>query len=369
VLLQVVLWVAVGLGWRLLLRKITKLLGFALFIVISYALVADDPARDRWVDVTLLGWTFQLNAGGVGVGVTMVLRVATIVLASQVVRAGDPRAISAGLSRLGLPRSAALTLDAVLVLLGGGGGGGGGGGRGGGRGRHRDEAEDGAPRMTFWEGVSRLRRGDVAPIVGRIERHIARTERHLTEHGDGIAPAKIRDLAVIAGLSLTMLGVRALKILPAIPFAPGHKLVILTPLYIVASLLTRGRFGATLTGLTMGTVAFLMGDGRYGVFEIAKHVAPGILCDLGVPLLHMAGRAPGAVVWSLFGGVVAAGRFATIFMTTLLVQAPSVAFAILVPGLVVHVTFGLVSGYVTWHIVKSLGHWRAELANTETKTP
>ena len=45
-----------------------------------------------------------------------------------------------------------------------------------------------------------------------------------------------RDAGVIVGLSLTMLGIKALKVLPSIPFAPGHKLVLLTPLYVVASL-------------------------------------------------------------------------------------------------------------------------------------
>ena len=63
--------------------------------------------------------------------------------------------------------------------------------------------------------------------------------------------------------ALTMLGVKALKILPGIPFMPGYKGVILIPLYLVAARVTRTRFGATLTGLTMGTVAFLLGDGRY----------------------------------------------------------------------------------------------------------
>ena len=46
------------------------------------------------------------------------------------------------------------------------------------------------------------------------------------------------------------------------------------------------------------TVAFLLGDGRYGIFEILKHVTPGIICDLTVPLLVRGGRQPGPVVWT-----------------------------------------------------------------------
>src|SRR5262249_35664755 len=158
-----------------------------------------------------------------------------------------------------------------------------------------------------------------------------------------------------------------LKVLPSIPFAPGHKLVILTPLYIVASLLTRSRFGATLTGLTMGTVAFLLGDGRYGIFEILKHVTPGIICDLTVPLRVRGGRQPGPVVWTFEGALIGAGRFATIFGITLAVQAPAVAYAVLLPGFTIHTTFGALSGYVSYHLVKSIGRLREKIAEDAQK--
>jgi hypothetical protein len=163
-----------------------------------------------------------------------------------------------------------------------------------------------------------------------------------------------RDIAIISGLSLTMLGIKALKLLPNIPFAPGHKLVILTPLYVVAALKTRTRFGATLTGLVMGSVAFLLGDGRYGIFEIAKHVAPGILCDLFVLFFvrRGSGRRPGALTWSLLGGLMGMGRFATIFTITLAIQPPALAWALLVPGLIIHTTFGVLSGLVSSPLIK-----------------
>ena len=156
-----------------------------------------------------------------------------------------------------------------------------------------------------------------------------------------------------------MLGIKALKILPNVPFAPGHKLVLLTPLYIVASLYSRSRFGATWTGLTMGMVAFLMGDGKYGIFEILKHVAPGLICDLVVPRLArftLGSKTRGAspLTWSFAGGLIAAGRFATIFCVTLFVQPPAVAWAFLVPGATVHITFGVLSGYMSHHLVRAV---------------
>lgn len=223
----------------------------------------------------------------------------------------------------------------------------------------------------FWASAKRIGRGDVAPIAAGIERQIARAEEHTAASTAGM-PAKgkdfVHDVSVIAGLSLTMLGIKALKVLPSVPFAPGHKLVVLTPIYIVASILTRGRFGATLTGLTMGTVAFLLGDGRYGIFEILKHIAPGLVCDLLVPFLVHGDKRPGRIVWSFVGGLIGAARFATIFGVTLTVQAPAVAYAMLIPGFAIHTTFGIVSGYVTYHLVEAIQFGRAHRATLALPT-
>jgi len=187
-------------------------------------------------------------------------------------------------------------------------------------------------------------------LEGNIDQAQLQVEEALEHEPTQGSKERARDIAVIAGVSVAMLGVKALKILPSIPFAPGHKFVILTPLYLLASRKTRMRFGATMTGLTMGTVAFLMGDGRYGIFEILKHVVPGLVADLCLPFL-LRNRAPDvpppAWVCALLGGLMGAGRFATVFCVTLAVQPPRVAFAMLIPGFVVHTGFGLLAGLVS----------------------
>lgn len=198
-----------------------------------------------------------------------------------------------------------------------------------------------------------MSRGDIGPLKSRLERQIHRAEEHAAQELGPERASLGREVGVIAGVSLTMLGIRAVKILPSIPFAPGHKLVLLTPLYVMASLLTKGRWGATFTGLSMGIVSFLLGDGRYGVFEILKHVVPGVLCDLWVPLLVASGRRPGKLAWALVCGVIAAGRYAAIVAVTLLAQPPAVALAFLVPGLSVHVGFGLAAGLVVPALIRA----------------
>jgi hypothetical protein len=112
----------------------------------------------------------------------------------------------------------------------------------------------------------------------------------------------------------------------------------------------------------MGSVAFLLGDGRYGMFEILKHVAPGAVCDLVVPPLTRgegdARRLPGAFTWSMVGGAMGAARFATIFVVTLSVQVPAVAYAMLLPGLTIHTVFGVLSGVVSFQLLKPLREFR-----------
>ena len=103
----------------------------------------------------------------------------------------------------------------------------------------------------------------------------------------------------------------------------------------------------------MGIVSFLTGDGKYGAFEILKHVVPGMLCDLFVPLLTAAGRRPGRLEWIVASALIAAGRFAAIFVVTLTAQPPALAFAILLPGLAVHVTFGVLAGWIVPAVVSA----------------
>lgn len=230
------------------------------------------------------------------------------------------------------------------------------------------------PDGGFWAKLKAISRGDVGFLASRLDHHISRAERHVdaaVSPPDAVPEpadepralsreqALAKDVATIAGIAVTMLGIKALKILPNLPFAPGHKLVLLTPLYVVAALYTRSRVGAMWTGLTMGVVAFLFGDGKYGIFEILKHVVPGLLCDLfalrlALFTLRSKSRVTSPLLWSLAGGTIAAGRFATIFTVTLFVQAPAVAWAFLVPGATVHITFGVLSGYVSHHLVRAV---------------
>ena len=67
-----------------------------------------------------------------------------------------------------------------------------------------------------------------------------------------------RDITIMSGLLLMMLGIKAVKLLPGFPFAPGVKGLILIPIYLLATRLTRGPMRATLLGCAFGLLSFLL---------------------------------------------------------------------------------------------------------------
>lgn len=350
---QVLLAIGVGIGPARLLRLVRKLLTYGGALALTFAFFPD-ASNPRWTTI-VPGITVSLS--GLAVAGLMLLRLLAVLIASEVIRQGDPGAVASGLRGFGVPASFADALGLTLGQLaasdagkGGGRGGGMGAGGGGGRGRR-------AGGRSFVDAVRPLVRGDVGPLLGEVRMRLEAARRATAEQlGDS---PYARDLAVVVGMASAMLALKILKLLPGIPFAPGHKTVLLIPLYILAGALTRMRWGATLTGTTMGTVAFLMGDGRYGVFEILKHVAPGVVVDLLLPLVHRPGRRASTLVWCLFGLVVAAGRFATVLAMTVLVAAPEQLYFLLAVPAAIHLVFGVLSGFIAKHVVAGLGELAA----------
>ncbi|MEO0811909.1 MAG: energy-coupling factor transporter transmembrane component T, partial [Myxococcota bacterium] len=238
----------VGLGvWRSaqpVLRSLRKLGVFSLLVIVSYAWVGTGAADDRTLALPI--WPGTLSLDGLLYGLAMVLRIFSVVYASGWVRVvAGPRGFALGLSSLGLPNSFAELLDGTLALVegnsnlrGGGGrgrGGGGGGGRGrggGGGGRRREREEAAEPSIE----IRRLLKGDTDIFVDLVERSIRRARQ-------SDRPA---DYSLLSGLLVLMLSIKALKIVPGLPFAPGHKGVVLIPTYLVAAALTTQRFGAIL---------------------------------------------------------------------------------------------------------------------------
>jgi hypothetical protein len=355
--LQVGLWLVVGLPVRGLVDIVRKLLVFIAFIVVSFAFFAPEPG-DQYLGVPLWRWALQINLSGVLRGLVLSSRIVTVISASQLLqRAGDRGTIVRGLRGWFVPAPIAYAIDLILAQLGGAEAGRGAGtGEGGGR-RGRERTDGSKARQGGTLAILRqVIRGDVGFLVHLIQRDIARAREQAA--GYGLKPEVVSDLAVISGLGVLSMTLRFLKVMPGLPVAPGHKGIILLPLYIVADSLTHSRWGATQFGVVVGVTSFLAGEGKFGIFDVFRHITPGLFVDLVMPLVRVVRPTPGAFAYALVGTGAAVTRMSTLLLVAYFVEAPSIFYAFLVPTLVSNTVFGFLSGFVTYHLMRSLGTLR-----------
>ncbi|MDX8411976.1 MAG: CbiQ family ECF transporter T component [Mariprofundaceae bacterium] len=342
-LLQCGLWASSGLGMRPLRPMFKRLSLFFIFITLSYAFISlGDPSRDQWMALPAMGWQLEINLTGLSLALLMCLRVFTLVLASSwVQQSGRPGELVESLTWMKVPHFLAVSVDATLELLSGEGNGGKKGtgeGKGGGK-KHRLGAR---ARVTF----AQIRRGDLSFVSDLVERGLSRAERHVAEKHPELDARMARDIAVIIGISLAIMGLKMVQVLPGLPIAPGHKNLLIIPLFLLAASLTHGRFGGLWTGLTVGVVSFMLGFGKFGLLEVAQFALPGLLADLLLPLAR--GRGWGRLLqFMIIGSVLGLARFTANFLVIVLAGAPWVAFVLYTPMLFSQLAFGAASCLVS----------------------
>ena len=103
----------------------------------------------------------------------------------------------------------------------------------------------------------------------------------------------------------------------------------------------------------MGVIAFLQGDGRFGVLEILKHVAPGLVIDLADAFVR---RLPAwALGYSILGLAGAFARTATEFAVVLLLGSRAEVYIFPAAKLVPTLLAGFLSGFVTMFVLRAFG--------------
>ena len=132
-------------------------------------------------------------------------------------------------------------------------------------------------------GFQQIRQGRMTFVTDMVERALNRAEALVNSENPGMDRAQAKDLAIIIGVAVAIMGTKLIQVLPGIPIAPGHKNVLIVPLLLLAASLTQMRFGGLWTGLTVGIVSVLSGYGQYGVLEIAHFAVPGLMADVLLP--------------------------------------------------------------------------------------
>lgn len=365
--IQVLILVACRIVAFEIARPAWRLKWLFVFLLAAYAFLPAETKSD-----TLLtwrrsdGWMFSINMTGVEHAALMCIQIVTVVLASAVVRlTGSGNDLVEGLHAFRLPPLFVHSLDQTLELLGGvrrsggGGGKGGGSGRGGrdgiGGGRAGEPKEREIPHvhhLGFFAVLKRLVRGDVGALVQAVQANVRIATEHAAREGSHHLTVRMaQDVAIVTGIALCMTSLKMLKVLPGIPFASGHKGFLLIPLYILASRLTHSRWGGTTAGLIMGVISCLQEGGRFGMLNIFKLVAPGVIIDLADPLMR---RLPQSALAYCFLGVVAAAA-STIqeFILVLLLGARAEIYIFPAVRLLPNLLAGFLSGFVTIFLLRA----------------
>ena len=294
---------------------------------------------------------FGFNLTGAATAALMCGQILIVILASAVVRmTGAETDLVDGLRQFRCPPLLVYSIDHTLAMLGGfgrGRGRGRGNGGGGGRGRNRIADASGVKGPGVFGMLRRLARGDSGVLIEATRAGINQAaERNAALMDDAMRATYglAHDVAIVSGVALMMISTKILQVLPGMPFASGHKSLILIPLYILAAQPTHSRFGATTAGTILGMLSFLNGDGRFGLLEIPRHVAPGLVIDALWPLVRLH---PRIGMFSALGVVAAACRVSTEFVLTLAIGARWEIYLFPIARISSNLAAGALSGAIT----------------------
>jgi len=330
-------------------RVLKRMSLFLFFILLAYGI--------NWSQLLQQEWQQLLNTDGLSTALVMGLRVLNLVVASLLVRllSSADEFVSA-LRWLRVPATSAMVIDGVFALLSGPGmhagmGRGNGnrrrrdpGGRRAGN-NHHDKAGNRAARQSLsWQAIRQRR---LQPMRDIIVNAMAQARNWLLQRTPGMASEKLDDLVVILGGSVAIMSLRLLQILPGLPIAPGHKNILIIPLYLFIAMITRSRFAATQCGIAIGVLSFFLGQGRFGIFELLQWILPGVAADLLAPLLRGL-RGWIAVIAMIFAGVLLGVlRFSAGFALIMLAGGHIGLFAVYLPVLAAQVTFAAIGAALT----------------------
>jgi hypothetical protein len=363
--IQIIALLICRIELREIANPIWRLKWLFLFLIAAYALLPAEELSDARVALTVPGveWQLSINLTGLDHAGLMCVQIMAVILASTLVRlTGTGRDLVDGLQSFRLPPLFVYSLDHTLELLAGGRQ----PGTGGGGGRRKRSAQGG-----FLAVLKRLLRGDIGFFVESIQGNMRDAAKQADrEAGRHFSAELAHDVAVVSGIALAMASLKLVKLLPGIPFASGHKVLFLFPLYVLAARLTHSRWGGTAAGSIMGVIAFLQGDGRFGVLEVLKHVAPGLVIDLADPFVR---RLPAwALGYSILGLLAAVARTTTEFAVVFLLGSRAEVYIFPAARLVPNLLAGFLSGFVTMFVLRAFGpssQPNAGDAETQTGAP
>ena len=315
------------------LKFLWKIKWFILIIVFFHSISGSGADFDL---IRLKKWTLSMSWVGLENGLVMACKLVAMLTITQTVRLSmKPNEFIIGLKGLGLSGVIAESTDKILEVVAEqdqarGSGKGSGKGQGGGKGRKESN------ETTTSKDVLRGR-------IGNIPKRL-RDRINYSREKFGNSPS-----AAIGAASLAVTLIRMVKIAPGLPLAPGHKNVLLVPVFIHGIKHSDVRFSGSKIGLISGILHFSMGFGKYGPLGIFQFALLGWVMDA---LLAIGPKKPGLAYLALVGGGAGLTRVSSEIILSFALGMPKEFYLLYLPYVISQTAFGAGSCFITKSILK-----------------
>jgi hypothetical protein len=330
-LLNGILWFQSRLELQPLVSAIMKIKWFIIIIFISYTLMP--PSKESVatnLDLTL----FNVNVyfEGLKVAFLMVSRIILMIMTSLWVRlSSSQECFINSLKALKVPESIAIVIDLTLNQL-----------------MVNKKSKSKKKKIKFKE----LKKNKFQLVDQLIEKNIQSSEQLLISNYPDLLKSQRQNILVILSVVVAIMSLKFLQMMPGLPIAPGHKNLLVIPLLVLASIATPMKHGGLAAGFATGIVSFLMGFGKFGLFEILHFAVPGLVSDWLSPFIKESKGKFLFLKLVVLGAVLGFSRFIANISILFLAGAPKLALAFMLPMLISQMLFGTLSSLVCLVVIK-----------------
>lgn len=290
-------------------------------------------------------WNLALSYSGMLSGLVMTMKLFSMLTITQLVRKSmSEKEFVKGMTGLGMSADTAQIIDQIMIIVaeedkakGMGKGSGGGKGTGQGKGEGNKDPQDG----DEVKAKDVLFRGKVGNIPKKLAQRISYARERFAGNPD----------AALASAALSVTLIRMVKIAPGIPWASGHKNIVLMPVFVFGITRSGKKFAGTTIGLISGILNFGMGFGKYGPIAILQFAILGFVMDL---LLMLPVRKTNLIFLALVGIIGGFVRASTDILLALMLDASELIYLVYLPTIISQVAFGAASAFISRAILKQI---------------
>jgi hypothetical protein len=311
------------------LKFVLKIKWFLLiiFVVHSFSGVADFEI------LKISRWNFSLGVSYAGIekGLIMSSKLLSMLLITQIVRFSMLKEeFVKGISGLGFSSSTAQIIDDIIEIVnietqnkkGGNGKGGG-----------KNKSKNGD------KAIDVLLKGKVGNIPNKMMERLSFSKDKFKDSSN----------ANIGSSALAITLIRMVKIAPGLPLAPGHKNILVIPVFIHGISKSEKKFAGAQIGTISGVLHFSMGFGKFGPLGILEFTLLGFVIDL---LLKLPIKNTNLVYLMTIGAIAGIVRIGTEILIAYILGISSAFFLLYLPYIISQISFGIASGFISRAIIK-----------------